>query len=88
MKKIKVEVCLGTTCFVLGSAELAEMEYLLPDELKHRVEVVACPCLEACNNRNYGNAPFVRIDNDQMIDNATVERVTEVLWSIVGGATS
>lgn len=83
MNTIQVEVCLGTTCYVLGAAKLAEMENRLPDELKHRVKIVGCPCLEVCHDRNYGNAPFVRI-GDKIIENATVERVIEALWAAVG----
>lgn len=60
--KIKVEICLGTTCYVLGSFRLSALEEQLPPEFKDRVEVVGCACLDVCHDRNYGNAPFVRID--------------------------
>lgn len=77
--KIKVEICLGTTCYVLGSFRLSALEERLPDDLKARVEVVGSPCLNACRDRNYGNAPFVRIGGTRLVDNATVEKVIDIL---------
>ena len=77
--KIKVEICLGTTCYVLGSFRLSALEEQLPPELKDRVEVVGCACLDVCHDRNYGNAPFVRINGDRIVDNATIEKVIDIL---------
>ena len=77
--KIKVEICLGTTCYVLGSFRLSALEEQLPPELKERVEVVGCACLDVCHDRNYGNAPFVRINEDRIVDNATIEKVIDIL---------
>ena len=77
--KIKVEICLGTTCYVHGSFRLSALEEQLPPELKDRVEVVGCACLDVCHDRNYGNAPFVRINDDRIVDNATIEKVIDIL---------
>ena len=77
--KIKVEICLGTTWYVLGSFRLSALEEQLPPELKDRVEVVGCACLDVCHDRNYGNAPFVRINDDRIVDNATIEKVIDIL---------
>ena len=77
--KIKVEICLGTTCYVLGSFRLSALEEQLPPEFKDRVEVVGCACLDVCHDRNYGNAPFVRIDEKRIVDNATIEKVIDIL---------
>ena len=75
--KIKVEICLGTTCYVLGSFRLSALEEQLPPEFKDRVEVVGCACLDVCHDRNYGNAPFV-----------TIEKVIDILREeyFAGGA--
>ena len=29
-KKIEIEICLGTTCFVMGASKLQELETLIP----------------------------------------------------------
>ena len=54
--KIKVEICLGTTCYVLGSFRLSALEEQLPPELKSKVDIVGCACLNVCHDRNYGEA--------------------------------
>ena len=86
--KIKVEICLGPTCYVLGSFRLSALEEQLPPEFKDRVEVVGCACLDVCHDRNYGNAPFVRIDEKRIVDNATIEKVIDILREeyFAGGA--
>ena len=80
--KIKVEICLGTTCYVLGSFRLSALEEQLPPELKSKVDIVGCACLNVCHDRIYGNAPFVRI-GERIVDNATVEKVIGVIQEIV-----
>ena len=86
--KIKVEICLGTTCYVLGSFRLSALEEQLPPEFKDRVEVVGCACLDVCHDRNYGTAPVVRIDEKRIVDNATIEKVIDILREeyFAGGA--
>ena len=86
--KIKVEICLGTTCYVLGSFRLSALEEQLPPEFKDRVEVVGCACLDVCHDRNNGNAPYVRIDEKRIVDNATIEKVIDILREeyFAGGA--
>lgn len=77
--KIKVEICLGTTCYVLGAFRLSTLEEELPEDLRDQVEVVGSACLELCHDRNYGNAPFVRINGERIVDNATIEKVIEAI---------
>ena len=67
---------------------LSALEEQLPPEFKDRVEVVGCACLDVCHDRNYGNAPFVRIDEKRIVDNATIEKVIDILREeyFAGGA--
>ena len=39
MEKIKVSICTGTACFVMGSSEIMLIEEKLPEDLKDKVEV-------------------------------------------------
>jgi NADH:ubiquinone oxidoreductase subunit E len=77
--KIKVEICVGTTCYILGAAELQDLENFLPGDLKSKVDICGATCLGFCKNENYGKAPFVRIDGKKIISNATVHSVIEEL---------
>ena len=48
MDKIKVEICSGTACYLLGAANLMSIEDEIPAELRDKVEVEARTCLELC----------------------------------------
>ncbi|MGI6524158.1 MAG: hypothetical protein ACOX2O_02545 [Bdellovibrionota bacterium] len=75
MEKITVKVCLGTTCFVMGSSNLQELMEIIPSRYGDKVEVVRSPCLSLCAvNWEYSKAPYVRID-DEVISEATIEKV-------------
>jgi len=74
MDKIRVEICVGTTCHVLGGGSLHDLEDHLPSRLRDQVEVVGAPCLKACENGNYGDAPFVKI-NGEIMAAATIDKI-------------
>ena len=72
MEKIKVDVCLGTTCFVMGGSHLQELTEILPRKYGDKVEVNGSTCLEMCsNNTEYSKAPYVRVND--------VEKINEIL---------
>ena len=75
MKKIEVKVCLGTTCFVMGGTKLQELADVITKKYGDTVEVSGSPCLGACSdNVQYSKAPYVKVDDD-IIAEATVEKV-------------
>ena len=75
MKKIKVKVCLGTTCFIMGSSYLQKLAEIVPEKYGDKVDVLSSPCLGLCSiDWEYTRAPYVKID-EQVIYEATVEKV-------------
>ena len=77
MKKIEVKVCLGTTCFVMGSSNLQNLTEMIPQKFGDKVEVSGSPCLGVCStNWEFSKAPYVKV-NDEIIQEATVEKVLE-----------
>ena len=82
--KIRIRICLGTTCFVMGASKLQELERLMPPEWKDKVDISAQTCLGMCQNPDSGflKAPFVKI-NDEMIGGATVEKVMDKLKELI-----
>lgn len=75
MAKVNVKVCLGTTCFVMGSSNLQELIELVPKKYGDDVEVVGSPCLGLCSiDWEFSKAPYVKV-NDEVIKEATVEKV-------------
>ena len=77
-KKILLELCFGTTCFVMGASKLQEIESLLPPQYKNKVEIKANTCLDLCKNSTYMKAPFVKVDGE-IISEATVEKVLNAI---------
>ena len=79
MEKVSVKVCLGTTCFVMGGGNLQELNEIIPKRYGDKVEVTGSPCLGLCSiNWEYSKAPYVKID-DEVVAEATVEKVLEAL---------
>ena len=84
MEKVSVKVCLGTTCFVMGGANLQELVEIIPRKYGDKVEVEGSSCLGMCAIQwNYSKAPYVKIDED-IIEEATVEKVLEAVDKKLG----
>lgn len=78
MKKVKVTMCTGTTCFVMGASEFLLLREQLPPELRDAVEIEGTHCLDLCKNRNYGAAPYVDIDGE-IIGAADVHTLLDII---------
>ncbi len=74
MKKIQVEICVGTTCYVMGASELMLIEEHLSEEQRNHVELRGGTCLDVCHEHLTEKAPFVRIDGE-IISNVNVEKL-------------
>jgi NADH:ubiquinone oxidoreductase subunit E len=86
VKKVKIEVCCGTACYLLGAASLMELEDKLPESLKGLVEIQASPCVRLCERDNLGGAPYVRINDNEIMANANVEKLITRLSGLAEGA--
>lgn len=64
--KIKVTICTGTACYVMGGSELLLLEEMLPESLRSRVEICASECLGVCHRPGEGRPPYVRIGETVM----------------------
>lgn len=77
MKKITVKVCLGTTCFVMGSSNLQSLNDIVKEKYGDTVTVEGSPCLGVCStNWEFSKAPYVKVENE-IVQEATVEKVLE-----------
>ena len=75
MEKITVKVCTGTTCFVMGGANLQELNETISEKYGDKVELTASNCLGLCSiNWEYSKAPYVKV-NEEVVSEATVEKV-------------
>ena len=85
MNTIKVEICCGTACYLLGAAKMMNIEDELPEECRGRVEVEARTCLELCERDNLGGAPYVRFNGSEIMSQATPEKVVARIRELVKG---
>lgn len=84
MKKIKVTVCTGTACFVMGASELMLLKEKLPEELKDKVEVSGCTCMNECKGDKNGRPPYVKIE-DEVLHGANMPDIIARLTEIAEG---
>ena len=68
---VVVKICSGTTCYIMGGAELLAVADELTAEEQELVSVEASTCLGVC--KDFGpKAPYVKV-NDEVIASATME---------------
>lgn len=79
-KRIRVTVCCGTACYVLGGSDLLDLGEKLPPELCSRVDVDGEPCLGLCKDSKAGARPFVKIDG-VVLSGATLSSVIDAVRS-------
>ena len=83
MKKIVVKVCLGTSCYVMGSSYLQELVDILPLKFGDSVSIIGHNCLGECVSEGTESAPpYVQI-NDETVSGATIEKVLEHIEKIL-----
>lgn len=70
---ITVEICIGTSCHLMGVQDLMAVLDSLPDSQRNQIELKAVTCFKSC-----GKGPNVRI-NGELINNATPDRLLEFL---------
>jgi len=66
-EKIKVKICVGTSCFVQGGADLLLYNDFLDPALIDRCEIEGCSCFDACKQIEDATGkeikpPFVEIN--------------------------
>jgi hypothetical protein len=62
-----------------------ELEDKLPEALKDLVDIQASPCLGLCERDNLGGAPYVRINDNEIMSNANVEKLLKRLSGLAEG---
>lgn len=82
MEKITVELCMGTTCFVMGASGLPDFYGALPEMIRNKVELKHSPCMGLCKDQNYGKAPYVKI-NGEVMSEASAHRIGMKIKSIL-----
>ncbi len=82
--KVKLEICTGTACYLMGGADLLMLAAQLPPELHDRLELVGRACMDNCRRPECGKTPFVVIDGE-LVAAATQEKVRELILARLAG---
>ena len=77
-RKIHLQVCSGTTCFVMGGSDLLTIFEHLSLEERERVTLAAVPCFEHCKSWEQSRPPFVTIDG-KLYDHMNLEKTVHVI---------
>jgi NADH:ubiquinone oxidoreductase subunit E len=72
-KLLEIEICMGTSCHLLGAQDLMEVIETLPAEKKAMVELKGAICLESC-----GKGPNIKV-NGLVLCNMTPERLLQII---------
>ena len=84
MNKIEVEICMGTTCFIMGAESLQELASILQRKYPDKVDTKGIVCHGLCNTDcQYSKAPYVKVAGE-VISEATVEKVLAVIERKLG----
>ena len=73
MAVVKIEICVGSACYLLGSQDLIEMIEDLPANIKANIDLRGSSCLKAS-----GRGPNIRV-NDELISGVTPEKLMEII---------
>lgn len=73
MDQLIIEICAGTSCYLLGSQDLIQTLETLPHEKRSKIDLRGIACLKAC-----GHGPSIRI-NGTVHSNITPERLLQVI---------
>lgn len=82
-EKIKVVICTGTTCYVLGGSQLLVLDEMLPDDMKSFVEIEGTTCLNYCKDQaQFGKPPYVKI-GEHLVGEATPGRIVQFIRELL-----
>lgn len=87
MEKVKITICSGTSCFVMGAAAIQALEFTPPEDIADKIEIVESRCMNLCHNANdkHNHGPFVMV-NDELIEEATYEEVVNKVREILNNS--
>jgi NADH:ubiquinone oxidoreductase subunit E len=80
---IRIAVCSGTACSVMGGSELLLLDDHFPARWKDKVSMEGSPCLGFCKDKKYGQAPYAKVD-DEVLASATLPSVLAMVAEKLG----
>ncbi len=78
MRKVTIEICMGSACYLLGAQELIETIEALPKEVQDQIDLCGSTCLKAC-----GQGPNITVDGI-LIHNVTPDLLKRIIEEKLG----
>ena len=79
MEKVKVKICQGTTCYVMGGDVIKSVLKVLTEKFGDKVELISVRCLGNCNESDsFSKAPYVYVE-DEEISSANLDKVIKAI---------
>lgn len=75
---IEITICSGTLCYIMGGAELFEIEEKLTSMFKLEFKVNASPCLGACQGDDKQKPPCIKVNN-ALLAEASIDSIINYL---------
>ena len=80
----EITICTGTLCYIMGGADILDIETELSKLFKDKIAIKASPCLGFCEGENKQNPPCIMV-GDNLIPDATVEKIIYQLKNRING---
>lgn len=84
-ESVKIVVCSGTACYVMGGSELLLLDDHIPARWKDKVSIEGASCLGFCKDKKYGKAPYATIDGE-VLASATIPQILSIVTAKLGEA--
>ncbi len=78
MKKVKVEICVGTWSYVMGGAQLMNLQEELPEDLSDKVEIKGVLEFPELKEEKGKKPPFASVDGKFMQEASIESIITQI----------
>ena len=76
-EKVHIRICVGTYSYIMGGAELMNLNEEIPEKYKDIVKIDAAVSLPNCDEKTM-SPPFVEINGELMCDASTEKILSEI----------
>ncbi|MGM0640066.1 MAG: NAD(P)H-dependent oxidoreductase subunit E [Thermotogota bacterium] len=78
---MKIEICVGTTCHLMGSSSIIEALEDIEEKIKDKIEIKYTTCFELCHGQM--KPPIIKIDN-KFYEDINPEKIKMIVRNKIG----
>ncbi|HSV27152.1 MAG TPA: (2Fe-2S) ferredoxin domain-containing protein [Sedimentisphaerales bacterium] len=84
-KPVTLEICAGTTCFIMAANSFETIEEQIEACWPNKVDIRICRCLDLCRAGKFNGAPYIRL-NSVPVGKADLGLILNLIEEILGPA--